>query len=100
MESTSLQNEGGRGRRYREEEEIVSTSPSTPSSAPKRVARAPKLPRSVSLAKTQRNRTNLPHQRKWSLAEASHRQAQAKKEKVESCRSHSAVPRCRQAVVI
>jgi len=30
MENTSLQNEGGRGRRYKEEEWIVPTSPSKP----------------------------------------------------------------------
>jgi len=45
MESTSLQNEDGRERRYKEEEGIVPTSPNRPSSAPKRVARALKRPR-------------------------------------------------------
>jgi len=38
MESTSLQNESGRGRRYKEEEGKVPTSPSRPPSAPKHVA--------------------------------------------------------------
>jgi len=45
MESTSLQNEGGKGRRYKEEEGIVPTSPNRPPSTRKRVARAPKRPR-------------------------------------------------------
>jgi len=45
MESTNLQNEGGRGRRYIKEEGIVPISPSSPSSTPNRVVRAPKRPR-------------------------------------------------------
>jgi len=45
MESPSLQNGSGRGKKYKEEERVVPTSPSRPPSAPKHVARAPKCPR-------------------------------------------------------
>jgi len=72
MESTSLRNESGRGKRYNEEEGIVPTSPNSPPNTPNHVVRAPKCPRWGSLAKTQRNRANMPNQQKWRLAEASH----------------------------
>jgi len=45
MESSSLQNGSGRGKRYKEEERVVPTSPSRPPSAPKRVAQASNCPR-------------------------------------------------------
>jgi len=45
MDSTSLQNEGGRGRRYKEEEGIVPTSPSSLPIVPNHVVQAPKRPR-------------------------------------------------------
>jgi len=45
MESPSLQNGNGRGKRYKEEERVVPTSLNKPPSAPKRVARAPSCPR-------------------------------------------------------
>jgi len=38
MESSSLKNGNGRGRRYKEEERVVPTSPSRPPSAQRRVA--------------------------------------------------------------
>jgi len=64
MESLSLQNGNGRGRRYKEEDGVVPTSPSRPPSAPRCVARAPKCPRSVSPRENRRKRVNLPHERK------------------------------------
>ena len=63
MESSSLQNGNGRGKSYKEEERVVPTSPIRPPSAPKRVARAPKCPRSFSPRENRRKRANLPHQR-------------------------------------
>jgi len=63
MESSSLQNGNGRGRRHKEEDGVVPTSPSRPPSAPRRVVRAPKYPRSVSPRENRRKRANLPHQR-------------------------------------
>jgi len=78
MESSSLQNGNGRGKSYKEEERVVPTSPIRPPSAPKRVARAPKCPRSFSPRENRRKRANLPHQRDWRLfrlALASCRQA-------------------------
>jgi len=64
MESSSLQNGNGRGRRHKEEDGVVPTSPSRPPSVPRRVVRAPKCPRCVSPCKNRRQRANLPHQRK------------------------------------
>jgi len=63
MESSSLQNGNGRGRRHKEEDGVVPTSPSRPSSAPRRVVRAPKCPRSFSPRENRRKGANLPHQR-------------------------------------
>jgi len=45
MESQSLQNGSGRGKRYKEEEGVVPATSSRPPSAPKHVARAPNRPR-------------------------------------------------------
>jgi len=64
MESSSLQNGKWKRKRYKEEDGVVPTSPSTPPSSPNRVARAPKCPRSVSPRENIRKRANLPHQRK------------------------------------
>jgi len=64
MESSSLQNEKWKRKRYKEEDGVVPTSLSTPPSSPNRVARAPKCPRSVCPRKNRRKRANLPHQRK------------------------------------
>jgi len=63
MESSSLQNGKWKRKRYKEEDGVVPTSPSTPPSSPNRVARAPKCPRSFSPHENRRKGANLPHQR-------------------------------------
>ena len=64
MESSSLQNVNGRGRKHKEEDGVVPTSPNRPPSAPRRVVWAPKCPRCFSPRENRRKRANLPHQRK------------------------------------
>jgi len=97
MESSSLQNGNGRGRRHKEEDGVVPTSPNRPPSAPRRVVRAPKCPRSVSLRENRRKRGHLTHQRKRapggrvSPPSASH-QTEGK-----NSRYRPAVTKCRQA---
>jgi len=61
MESPSLQNGSGRGKRYKREEKVVPTSPTRLPSAPKRIARAPNCPRWVSPLKNRRKKANLTH---------------------------------------
>jgi len=80
MESSSLQNEKWKRKRYKEEDGVVPTSPSTPPSSPNRVARAPKYPRSIPLAKTEEKEPTCHISEHWRLAEGSHRQAQATKQ--------------------
>jgi len=63
MESSSLQNGNGGGRRHKEEDGAVPTSPSRSPSAPRRVVRTPKCPRSFFPRENRRKRANLPHQR-------------------------------------
>jgi len=65
----AYKNGNGRGRRYKEEERVVPTSPSRPPSTPRRVARAPKCPRYVSPRENRRKKVNLPHQRKLAPVE-------------------------------
>jgi len=55
--------ENGRGRRHKEEDGVVSTSPSRPPSAPRRVVQASKCPRCISPRKNRRKIANLQHQR-------------------------------------
>jgi len=56
----AYKNGSGRGRRYKEEERIVPTSPSSTPSIPNCVVQALKCSRLVSLAKTRRSRANFP----------------------------------------
>jgi len=72
MESSSLKNGNGRGRRYKEEERVVPTSPSRPLSVPRSVARAPKCPRWFSPRENRRKRATWHISENWRL---SHRQA-------------------------
>jgi len=67
MERPSLQNGIGRGRRYKEEEGIVLTSPSKPPSAPKCVARPPKRLRWFSPYKNRRKKGQLATSAKVAL---------------------------------
>jgi len=81
MESSSLQNGNGRGRRHKEEDEVVPTSPSKPPSVPRRVVRAPKCPRCVSPRENRRKREPTCHiSENWRLVEGSHRQVLAIKQ--------------------
>jgi len=98
MESSTLQNGKWKRKRYKEEDEVVPTSPSTPPSSQNRVARAPKCPRSVSPHENRRKRANLPHHR--TLAPGGRVSPRGANPKIvgNSSRYRSAVSKCCQAV--
>jgi len=98
MESSSLQNGNGRGRRHKEEDGVVPTSPSRPPSAPRRVVRALKSPRCVSPRENRRKRANLPHQRKLAPGGRVSPPGASHQTGGKSSRYRPAVARCRQAV--
>ena len=98
MESSSLQNEKWKRKRYKEEDGAVPTSPSTPPSSPNRVARAPKCPRSVSLRENRRKRVTWHISENRRLAEVSYRQAVTNKQGPKLPATARRCPMCRQAV--
>jgi len=98
MESSSLQNWKWKRKRYKEEDGVVPTSPSTPPSSPNRVARAPKCPRSVSPRENRRKRANLTHQRKLPPGGSLSPPGASHQTVLKLCVYCPAVSRCRQAV--
>ena len=98
MESWSLENGNGRGRRYKEEERVVPISPSIPPSAPRRVSRAPKCLRFVSPRENRRKRANLPHQRTLAPGRRVSPPGANQKTVGNTFRYRPAMSKCRQAV--
>jgi len=98
MESSSLQKWKRKRKRYKEEDGVVPTSPSTPPSSPNRIARAPKCPRFVSPRENRRKRANLTHQRKLPPGGSLSPPGVSHQTVLKLCVYRPAVSRCCQAV--